>query len=42
MIVVFASFVLNTDRTVKMLAVDMAFAVLIGASLVRVILGPRS
>ncbi|MGO8981049.1 MAG: hypothetical protein ACLPN6_22645 [Streptosporangiaceae bacterium] len=39
---VFASFVLNTDRTVKMPAVGMAFAVLIDASLVRVILGPRS
>jgi RND superfamily putative drug exporter len=40
MIVVFASFVLNTDPTVKMLAVGMAFAVLIDASLVRMILVP--
>jgi putative drug exporter of the RND superfamily len=40
MIVVFASFVLNTDPTVKMLAIGMAFAVLIDASLVRMILVP--
>jgi 2-dehydro-3-deoxy-D-arabinonate dehydratase len=39
MVVVFASFVLSTDPTVKMLAIGMAFAVLIDASLVR--LGPR-
>ena len=40
MIVVFTSFVLNTDPTVKMLAIGMAFAVLIDASLVRLILVP--
>jgi len=40
MIVVFASFVLTTDPTVKMLAVGMAFAVLIDATLVRMILVP--
>jgi RND superfamily putative drug exporter len=38
--VVFASFVLSTDPTVKMLAIGMAFAVLIDASLVRMILVP--
>jgi len=40
MIVVFTSFVLNTNPTVKMLAIGMAFAVLIDASLVRMILVP--
>ncbi len=40
MVVVFASFVLNSDPTVKMLALGMAFAVLIDASLVRMILVP--
>ena len=35
MVVVFTSFVLNPDPTVKMLALGMAFAVLIDASLVR-------
>jgi RND superfamily putative drug exporter len=40
MIVVFTSFVLNPDPTVKMLAIGMAFAVLIDASLVRMILVP--
>ena len=40
MVVVFASFVLSTDPTVKMLAIGMAFAVLIDASLVRMILVP--
>ena len=40
MVVVFASFVLNTDPTVKMLSIGMAFAVLIDASLVRMILVP--
>ena len=40
MIVVFASFVLSSNPTVKMLAVGMAFAVLIDASLVRMILVP--
>jgi RND superfamily putative drug exporter len=40
MIVVFASFVLSTDPTVKMLSIGMAFAVLIDASLVRMILVP--
>ena len=40
MVVVFASFVLNVDPTVKMLAIGMAFAVLIDASLVRMILVP--
>jgi putative drug exporter of the RND superfamily len=40
MVVVFASFVLNSEPTVKMLALGMAFAVLIDASLVRMILVP--
>ncbi len=40
MVVVFASFVLDSDPTVKMLAIGMAFAVLIDASLVRMILVP--
>jgi RND superfamily putative drug exporter len=40
MIVVFTSFVLNPNPTVKMLAVGMAFAVLIDASLVRMVLVP--
>jgi len=40
MIVVFSSFVANSNPTVKMLALGMAFAVLIDASLVRMILVP--
>jgi len=40
MIVVFTSFVLDTNPTVKMLAIGMAFAVLIDASIVRMILVP--
>jgi len=40
MVVVFASFVLNIEPTVKMLAIGMAFAVLIDASLVRMVLVP--
>jgi RND superfamily putative drug exporter len=40
MIVVFASFVIDPDPTVKMLAIGMAFAVLIDASLVRMALVP--
>ncbi|MDX3002373.1 MMPL family transporter [Kribbella solani] len=40
MIVVFLSFVLDDDQTVKMLAVGMAVAVLIDASVVRMILVP--
>ena len=40
MIVVFTSFVIDPDPTVKMLAVGMAFAVLIDASLVRLCLVP--
>ena len=40
MIVVFISFVINPDPTIKMLAVGMAFAVLIDASLVRMFLVP--
>ena len=40
MVVVFASFVLDPDPTVKMLAIGMAFAVLIDASLVRMVLVP--
>ena len=40
MVVVFTSFVLDTDPTVKMLAVGMAVAVLIDASMVRMILVP--
>ncbi len=42
MIVVFTSFVLSTDPTVKMLAVGMAAAVLIDASIVRMILVPAA
>jgi RND superfamily putative drug exporter len=42
MVTVFASFVLNSDPTVKMLAIGMAFAVLIDASVVRMVLVPRS
>ncbi len=40
MIVVFTSFVLNDDPAVKMLAIGMAVAVLIDASLVRMMLVP--
>jgi putative drug exporter of the RND superfamily len=40
MIVVFTSFVINPDPVVKMLAIGMAFAVLIDASLVRMCLVP--
>ncbi len=40
MIVVFTSFVINPNPTVKMLALGMAFAVLIDASIVRMILVP--
>ena len=40
MIVVFTSFVLDPNPTVKMLAIGMAFAVLIDASLVRMALVP--
>jgi putative drug exporter of the RND superfamily len=40
MIVVFTRFVINPDPTVKMLALGMAFAVLIDASLVRMCLVP--
>jgi putative drug exporter of the RND superfamily len=40
MVVVFASFVLNTEPTIKMFAIGMAFAVLIDASIVRMILVP--
>jgi RND superfamily putative drug exporter len=40
MVVVFASFVLDSDPTVKMLAIGMAFDVLIDASLVRMVLVP--
>ena len=40
MIVVFSSFVLDPDPTVKMLAVGMAAAVLIDASVIRMILVP--
>ncbi len=40
MVVVFASFVLNAEPTIKMLAIGMAFAVLIDASIVRMILVP--
>jgi putative drug exporter of the RND superfamily len=40
MIVVFTSFVLNPDPTVKMLAIGMAAAVLIDASVIRMILVP--
>ena len=40
MVVVFTSFVLDTDPTVKMLAVGMAVAVLIDATVVRMVLVP--
>jgi len=40
MVAVFLSFVANSDPTVKMLAIGMAFAVLIDATLVRMILVP--
>jgi RND superfamily putative drug exporter len=40
MVVVFTSFVLDPDPTVKMLAVGMAVAVLIDASVIRMILVP--
>jgi putative drug exporter of the RND superfamily len=40
MVVVFTSFVVNPDPTIKMLALGMAFAVLIDASLVRMCLVP--
>jgi RND superfamily putative drug exporter len=40
MIVVFTSFVLDPDPTVKMLAIGMAAAVLIDASVIRMILVP--
>jgi RND superfamily putative drug exporter len=40
MIVVFTSFVLDPDPTVKMLAIGMAAAVLIDASIIRMILVP--
>ncbi len=40
MVTVFTSFVLNTDPAVKMLAIGMAFAVLIDATLVRMVLVP--
>jgi RND superfamily putative drug exporter len=40
MVVVFTSFVLDTDPTVKMLAVGMAVAVLVDASVVRMVLVP--
>jgi len=40
MVVVFTSFVLDTDPTIKMLAVGMAVAVLIDASVVRMVLVP--
>jgi RND superfamily putative drug exporter len=40
MVVVFISFVLSDDPTVKMLAVGMAVAVLIDATIVRMILVP--
>jgi RND superfamily putative drug exporter len=40
MVVVFTSFVLDTDPTIKMLAIGMAVAVLIDASIVRMILVP--
>ena len=40
MVVVFTSFVIDPEPTVKMLAIGMAFAVLIDASLVRMVLVP--
>jgi RND superfamily putative drug exporter len=42
MIVVFSSFVLDKDPTVKMLAVGMAVAVLIDASIIRMVLVPAA
>jgi RND superfamily putative drug exporter len=40
MIVVFSSFVITTDRTVKMIGLGMAVAVLIDALLIRTVLVP--
>ena len=40
MVVVFASFILNDQPAIKMLAIGMAFAVFIDASVVRMILVP--
>ena len=40
MVLVFGSFVLNSQPTVKMLSIGMAFAVLIDASVVRMVLVP--
>ena len=40
MVVVFSSFVLDSDPTIKMLAVGMAVAVLVDASVVRMVLVP--
>ncbi len=40
MVLVFGSFVLNTQPTIKMLSIGMAFAVLLDASLVRMVLVP--
>ena len=40
MIVVFSSFVITTDRTVKMIGLGMAVAILIDALLIRTILVP--
>jgi RND superfamily putative drug exporter len=40
MVVVFTSFVLDSDPTIKMLAVGMAVAVLVDASIVRMVLVP--
>jgi putative drug exporter of the RND superfamily len=40
MVTVFASFILNDQISVKMLAIGMAFAVFIDASLVRMVLVP--
>ncbi len=42
MVVVFTSFVLDTDPTVKMLAVGMAVAVLIDASVIRMVFVPAA
>jgi RND superfamily putative drug exporter len=40
MVVVFSSFVITTDRTVKMIGLGMAVAILIDALLIRTVLVP--
>jgi len=42
MIVVFSSFVITTDRTIKMIGLGMAVAILIDALLIRTVLVPAA